>query len=159
MGPAYVLMSFNTCSEAILCNLLVDFGSTPTAVSVATICECHAQEAQKVELEQPEASPEKQAESESAAQSPEVSAAHENKDAVDEHAASSVPAHAISDTEDDAATDTPTSTSSWHGTPTWNDMTTFSQVRPCTKCFCRAPSSSIQMRPGIHDDIHDESIQ
>ena len=119
------------------------------------ICECHAQEAQKFEAEQPKASPEKQAESESAAQSPEMSAAHEKENAADEHAASTISAHAISDAEDDAATDTPTSTSSWHGTPTWNDMTTFSQVGPCTERTWRAPSPSIYVCP----EIHDESIK
>lgn len=153
--PCLVSISFNTCSEAILCNFLVDFASTPKTVSVATHLLCHAQEAQKVEVEQPKASPEKQAESESAPQSSEVSAAHEKKDAVDKHAASSVSAHAISDAEDDTATDTPTSTSSWHGTPTWNDMTTFSQVGPCTECTRRASSSSMY----VCHVIHDTSIQ
>lgn len=127
MGPVYVQMSFNLCSEAILASgLLLLF-------LLQHICECHAQEAQKFEAEQPKASLEKQAESESVPQSSEVSAAHEKENAANEHAASSVSAHAISDAEDDAATDTPTSTSSWHGPPTWNDMTTFSQVRPFTE--------------------------
>lgn len=41
---------------------------------------------------------------------------------------------ADSDAEDDEPTGSPTSTCSWHGTPTWSDMTTFSQVGAPSCC-------------------------
>ena len=55
---------------------------------------------------------------------------HKEEEAANAEAASSAPGVAQNDEgEDEESTVSPTSTCSWHGTPTWNDMTTFSQVQ------------------------------
>ena len=98
-----------------------------------------SQEAQALEAEQPEAAPE----AENAQDQPEPSAqdqpgaspqkepaAHEERGTAGEHAESKAAESARDESadDDDESPRSPESVSSWHGTPTWRDMTTFSQA-------------------------------
>ena len=82
-----------------------------------------------METEQPKASFEPQAEAKAESRSTEVADKHKEEEAANAEAASSAPGVAQNEDEEEESTVSPTSTCSWHGTPTWNDMTTFSQVQ------------------------------
>ena len=83
-----------------------------------------------MEVARPPASPEQQAEEKQPPDPPEPTEVRKEEDAANPEVASSAPGLAKSEDEEDEAGASPTSTCSWHGTPTWNDMTTFSQVWP-----------------------------
>ena len=98
-----------------------------------------SQEAQALEAEQPEAAPEaKDAQDQpepSAQDQPHASpqkepAARVEEGMADEHAESKAAELARDESadDDDESPRSPESVSSWHGTPTWRDMTTFSQA-------------------------------
>ena len=92
------------------------------------------QEAQAIEAVRPKAAPEPPVEERKAPAPPEPAEVHKGEGAAEAEMASSAPGPANCDVEKDEedAGGSPTSISSWHGTPTWNDITTFSQVRHLT---------------------------
>ena len=91
---------------------------------------CSAQEAQSMEVSQPQATPELKLEEMQPQNPPEAAEVRKEEESANTEDASSAPGPAKGEDEEDEAGASPTSTCSWHGTPTWNDMTTFSQVPP-----------------------------
>ena len=86
-----------------------------------------------MEVARPQATPERLVENKQATGLPEATEVHKEEDAAGAAAASSAPGLGKSDDEEEEdAGGSPNSISSWHGTPTWNDITTFSQVRRLT---------------------------
>ncbi len=95
----------------------------------------HVQDAQAIEAARPKAAPEPPAEEKQAPTPPQAAEVHKEEGAGEARMASSAPGPGKSEAEKDEEEDaggSPTSISSWHGTPTWNDITTFSQVRHLT---------------------------
>ena len=93
-----------------------------------------------MEVARPQATPEPPIENKRATGLPEAAEVRKEEDAAEAAAASSAPGLGKDDNEreeDEDGGGSPNSISSWHGTPTWNDITTFSQVRRLT----RNPSS------------------
>ncbi len=86
----------------------------------------------------PQAAPEPQVEEKQAPTPPDAAEASKEEGAAEAEVASSAPAPPETEAEKNEEEDgggSPTSITSWHGTPTWNDITTFSQVQHLPLCL------------------------